>query len=187
VVGALVTPGAVELRGGPPLAKYIMSGAEEVLQPKNVVWVVSFEEINSLVVFGIGGKEYADGKKVVRFWLAIIELPSAHADEFPSCMVRYYQRCSKSISCSHLTASIAKITSNFRALTNIGCNGITSPSSPPSTIFKTVCEESINVSLATPWNGLGYLQTSSSTPGCGRVAFMNPIMGPIGELANPAA
>jgi hypothetical protein len=95
VVGALVTAGAVELRGGPPLAKYIMSAVEGVLQPKNVVWVVSFEEINSPVVLGIGGKEYADEKRVVRFWLAIIELPSAHADEFPSCVVKYYQRCPK--------------------------------------------------------------------------------------------
>jgi len=46
-VGALVTAGPVELRGGPPLAKYIMSGAEGKSQPKNVVRVVSFEEINS--------------------------------------------------------------------------------------------------------------------------------------------
>jgi hypothetical protein len=34
---------------------------------------------------------------------------------------------------------------------------------------------------------LGYRETSSSTPGCGMVAFINPKMGPTGEFASAAA
>ena len=60
------------------------SGAEvEVSQPKNVGWVVRFAETNEAGVEGTGGKEYADGNKVVRFWVAINELPSAQAVAFP--------------------------------------------------------------------------------------------------------
>jgi hypothetical protein len=54
----------------------------EVLQPKNVGRVVRLAETNEDVLDGRGGKEYA-GNKVVRFLVAIIELPSAQPVAFP--------------------------------------------------------------------------------------------------------
>jgi hypothetical protein len=56
----------------------------EELQPKNVGRVVSPDEINSAAVRGIGGNEYADGNKVVRFLDVIMELPSDQAVVFPA-------------------------------------------------------------------------------------------------------
>lgn len=38
----------------------------DVSQPKNVGWVVRFDEINEAGVDGSGGKEYVDGNRVVR-------------------------------------------------------------------------------------------------------------------------
>ena len=52
------------------------------MQPKNVGRVVRLAETNEDVLDGRGGKGYA-GNKVVRFLVAIIELPSAQPVAFP--------------------------------------------------------------------------------------------------------
>ena len=61
-----------------------MSG-EEVAesQPKKVGRVVRPESMKVVVLRGIGGNEYADGNRVVRFLVAIMLLPSAHSLPFP--------------------------------------------------------------------------------------------------------
>lgn len=58
---------------------------EELLHPKKVGRIVSPAATNALEVWGTGGKEYVEGKKVVRFWVAIMELPSAQPVAFPDC------------------------------------------------------------------------------------------------------
>jgi hypothetical protein len=61
-----------------------MSGAEVAeSQPKKVGRVVRPESMKVVVLRGIGGNEYADGKRVVRFFVAIMLLPSAHSLPFP--------------------------------------------------------------------------------------------------------
>lgn len=55
------------LRGGPPFARYIKRGALVFeSHPKKVGRVVRFWVVKVRVLFGIGGNEYAEGKRAVR-------------------------------------------------------------------------------------------------------------------------
>jgi len=79
------------------------------------------------------------------------------------------------------------MTSTFRALTNNGWRGITSPSSPPSTSSRNSSPDAIKVPLLIPRNGFGYGEVSSSTPGWGIEVLRISIRGPTAEVRNAVA